>query len=280
MFRCFENTWKTPNYTVLTVFFSFQRACGKIEKMATTLSVVHFILIIGFGGVAFLILFIFAKRQIMRFALKSRRGPHVSVGHHAPKALKKEIERRMDRIQEIKHEPHMLRANDYRYRFLQGENPTGETITYIYRMKAVDAVSLLDEQLEELDLRRQPGYSVREHLLDLREGIVAPLKLAKPSLLRAFADSYEHARHGFKPFGESEYIRYMGLLNEILLCIRKHIESQGETGTVKRRKTDSGVNIGDSSSIMERTYVSISGSSTKDKKEFIKMGVINNESCA
>lgn len=258
--------------------------------MATTepLSVVHFILIIGFGGVAFLILFIFAKRQIMRFALKSRRGPHIAVGHRAPKGLKREIQRRMDRINEIKHEPRLLQANDYRYRFLQGENPTGESITYIYRMKAVDAIALLDEQLAEIDplLCRQPGYSVREHLIDLREGTVAPLKSAKPSLLRAFADSYEHARHGFKdprrtskPFGEAEYIRYMGLLNEILLCIHKNVDILEEAGTLQRRKKATRVaDKADGACKMEETYISVS--TDNDKKEFIKMDVLHDESLA
>jgi hypothetical protein len=33
----------------------------------------------------FVLLFIFVKRQIMRFAMKSRRGPHVPLGHNAPK---------------------------------------------------------------------------------------------------------------------------------------------------------------------------------------------------
>lgn len=36
-------------------------------------------------GQVFVLLFIFVKRQIMRFAMKSRRGPHVPVGHNAPK---------------------------------------------------------------------------------------------------------------------------------------------------------------------------------------------------
>lgn len=33
----------------------------------------------------FVLLFIFVKRQIVRFAMKSRRGPHVPLGHNAPK---------------------------------------------------------------------------------------------------------------------------------------------------------------------------------------------------
>lgn len=33
----------------------------------------------------FVLLFIFVKRQIMRFAMRSRRGPHAPIGHNAPK---------------------------------------------------------------------------------------------------------------------------------------------------------------------------------------------------
>lgn len=37
------------------------------------------------GAILFIILFIFAKRQIMRFALRSRRGPHFPIGADAKK---------------------------------------------------------------------------------------------------------------------------------------------------------------------------------------------------
>lgn len=33
----------------------------------------------------FVLLFIFVKRQIMRFAMRSRRGPHAPIGHNATK---------------------------------------------------------------------------------------------------------------------------------------------------------------------------------------------------
>lgn len=49
------------------------------------LSGVMIVIIIGGGVLLFIILFIFAKRQIMRFTLRSRRGPHVPVGHDAKK---------------------------------------------------------------------------------------------------------------------------------------------------------------------------------------------------
>lgn len=57
--------------------------------MAEKLSGVMVVIIIAGGVLTFILLFIFAKRQIMRFALRSRRGPHVPVGHGAKKALKK-----------------------------------------------------------------------------------------------------------------------------------------------------------------------------------------------
>ena len=56
------------------------------------LSGVNVVLVIAFGSLVFVLLFIFVKRQIMRFAMKSRRGPHVPVGHNALKDLKEEID--------------------------------------------------------------------------------------------------------------------------------------------------------------------------------------------
>lgn len=49
------------------------------------LSGVMIVIIIGGGVITFIMLFIFAKRQIMRFALRSRRGPHIPVGHDSKK---------------------------------------------------------------------------------------------------------------------------------------------------------------------------------------------------
>ena len=55
-------------------------------------------------------LFIFGKRQIMRFALKSRRGPHFPIGFESPKHLKQEIERRIEAVACTKYEPKLLRS--------------------------------------------------------------------------------------------------------------------------------------------------------------------------
>lgn len=56
--------------------------------MAKDLSGGTVVIIIAGGILTFILLFIFAKRQIMRFALRSRRGPHVPVGHGAKKVCK------------------------------------------------------------------------------------------------------------------------------------------------------------------------------------------------
>jgi len=53
--------------------------------MAQQLSGVTVVIFIAGGILTFILLFIFAKRQIMRFALRSRRGPHVPIGHDGKK---------------------------------------------------------------------------------------------------------------------------------------------------------------------------------------------------
>ena len=49
--------------------------------VAQQLSGTIVVIIIAVGVQACIILFIFAKRQIQRFALRNRRGPHMSIGH-------------------------------------------------------------------------------------------------------------------------------------------------------------------------------------------------------
>ena len=48
-----------------------------VQQLSGTIVVI----IIAVGFQACIILFIFAKRQIQRFALRNRRGPHMSIGH-------------------------------------------------------------------------------------------------------------------------------------------------------------------------------------------------------
>lgn len=54
-------------------------------KMTEELSGVTYVIIIGLGVLTLILLFLFGKRQIMRFALRSRRSPHVPIGYGGPK---------------------------------------------------------------------------------------------------------------------------------------------------------------------------------------------------
>lgn len=180
---------------------------SKMEK----LSGVMIILIIGGGVLTFVILFICAKRQIMRFAVRSRRGPHVPVGHDARKSLRKEIERRIDDIQKhIAYEPKMIHDDETRY-ILQSD----ETLPpYYYRMKAVDDIKILENEIAKQDGSvRHPRDSLRAFLLTT---LAAPMNGTGQRLIHQFCDTYEHARHDPNEFGVDEYEAYRRLLLKLL----------------------------------------------------------------
>lgn len=138
--------------------------------MTQELSGVTIVIFIAAGVLTILLLFIFAKRQIMRFALRSRRGPHIPIGHDTKKvrftiqhvilrltrciiilllehaenvfqSLKKEIERRIEVIPRIQYEPQLI--SDPRYIL----TPGGQAPPHYYRLKAVDDVKTLGKLL-------------------------------------------------------------------------------------------------------------------------------------
>lgn len=179
------------------------------QKMKTELSGVTIILIIGAGVLLFVVLFIFAKRQIMRFTLRSRRGPHIPVGHDATKSLKKEIERRLDCIQRIAYEPELLPDDDSSY-ILQ---PDSSLPPYYYRLKAVDDIKILEKEIAKQD------GSVRQQRDSLRGFLVTTLAAPMGSgqrLIHQFCDMYEHARHDPSEFSNEEYEAYRRLLLKLL----------------------------------------------------------------
>lgn len=178
------------------------------HRMEEELSGVTIIFIVSFGVLAFVIVFIFAKRQIMRFTLRSRRGPHVPVGHDAKKSIKKEIERRLDCIQRITHEPQLL--DDESSYILQ---PDSSLTPYYYRLKAVDDIKILEKEITKQDGSvRQPRDSLRAFLLTT---LAAPMGSSQ-RLIHQFCDMYEHARHDPSEFGNEEYEAYRRLLLKLL----------------------------------------------------------------
>ena len=54
------------------------------------------------------LLFIFAKRQIMRLSLKNRFVPHIPLAKDAPKPLKQRIDAKLNIVRDITFEPNLL----------------------------------------------------------------------------------------------------------------------------------------------------------------------------
>uniref|UniRef100_A0A8W7PCV3 Uncharacterized protein n=1 Tax=Anopheles coluzzii TaxID=1518534 RepID=A0A8W7PCV3_ANOCL len=174
------------------------------------LSGVMIVLIIGGGVLGVTMCFIFAKRQIVRFTLRQRRGPHVAVGHDTKKSIKKEIERRIDCIQKIYYEPKLIwddkQQDDEKYIL----KPDTTLPPYYWRMKAVDDVKELEREIAKQDgATRHPRDSMRAFLLTT---LAAPLNGSGQRLIHQFCDMYDHARHDPNEFGEEEYQSYQRLL--------------------------------------------------------------------
>jgi len=177
------------------------------------LSGVAVVIIIAVGVQTFIMLFIFAKRQIMRFTLRSRRGPHVSVGQGGVKAFRREIDRRLDYANHIKYEPKLCREGISR------------SVAHHHRMMAVDKIAELDDVIAsyDSDCVRPAGSNVRSFLIECLAG---PLVGADPRQVHRFCDMYEHARHSYKQFGQLEYNNYVNLLSELKILVMKNIQKK------------------------------------------------------
>lgn len=181
------------------------------KNMTEELSGVTVVIIIGLGVLLVILLFLFAKRQIMRFTLRSRRGPHIPVGHDATKVLKREIERRIDLIPRIVCEPQLISRTDSKYII----NPGQQIPAHYYRLKAVDDVKILENEITKQDscLVRHPSENLRAYLLTT---LAAPLNGSGQRLVHQFCDLYEHARHDPSHFGDEEYQQYNRLLLKLV----------------------------------------------------------------
>ncbi|KAF7279674.1 protein C1orf43 homolog [Rhynchophorus ferrugineus] len=183
----------------------------KPKNMSEELNGVAVVIIIGLGVLTVILLFIFAKRQIMRFSLRSRRGPHVPIGHDGPKSLKKEIEKRLDAIPRIICDPKLISRDDPRYIVCPGQ----QIPAHYYRLKAVDDVKVLENEITKQDpiLIRHPSENLRAYLLTT---LAAPLNGSGQRLIHQFCDFYEHARHDPSHFGDEEYQQYNRLLLKLV----------------------------------------------------------------
>lgn len=168
------------------------------------LSGVTVVIIIAVCVEWFIVLFIFAKRQITRFALRNKRGPHTHLGQGAPKQLRKEADRRLDYVPYIKHEP-----------------PTSRLIAdeaLKYRSLTASDYAAFETELARLhpNYARLPGTDVRAFLLKCqRQAVQGPLRDAEPRDVHLVCDLYSHARHHFEPYGQQQYRLFKATLERL-----------------------------------------------------------------
>ncbi|XP_068616149.1 protein C1orf43 homolog [Brachionichthys hirsutus] len=186
------------------------------------LSSVNVVLVMAYGSLVFVLLFIFVKRQIMRFAMKSRRGPHVPLGHNAPKELRQEIEAKLSEVQKIHFEPRLLSPDDDRLK--DGVQPG--SYDYLYRMKALDAIRETDLPFHDLGGTSSAvtGRRLRSWLLHLRSSHCT-FQDGLNSLIDTVLDGYNKARHGAEAFGEAEFLNYHKALTELATLIKSNSSS-------------------------------------------------------
>ncbi|GFO05282.1 hypothetical protein c1orf43 homolog isoform x2 [Plakobranchus ocellatus] len=176
-------------------------------------SLVNVVLFVSAGAVVFLLLFLFAKRQIMRFALKSNHKPHVNIGSDAPKFLREKIQQCLELTQSICYEPTLL-SEEVQNAAKSNENH------YYYRMKALDAFSNAVTTLQWSDSsvpRRKPKQTIQSYLYCLCPS-AAGNKGA--TTIEKFARCYTQARHSPAIFAEQEFIRYMEVLDKVIRLIK------------------------------------------------------------
>ncbi|KAI3361040.1 hypothetical protein L3Q82_013243, partial [Scortum barcoo] len=190
------------------------------------LSSINVVLVMAYGSLVFVLLFIFVKRQIMRFAMKSRRGPHVPLGHNAPKELRQEIEAKLCQVQKIHFEPRLLSPADDR---LKHREQSG-SYDYLYRMRALDAIRDADLPFRELggSSTAVTGKRLRTWLLQLRNSRCM-FRDSLCTVIDTVLDGYNKARHGADAFGEAEFLKYQEALTELASAVKSHHSSSGSS---------------------------------------------------
>uniref|UniRef100_A0A8C7YAR5 Chromosome 1 open reading frame 43 n=1 Tax=Oryzias sinensis TaxID=183150 RepID=A0A8C7YAR5_9TELE len=208
---------------------------------------VNVVLVMAYGSLIFLLLFVFVKRQVMRLAMKSRRGPHAPIGHNVPKKWKQEIEAKLIQVQKIHFEPRLLSPGDDRL-----TQPA--SYDYLYRMKALDAIrdtgevsslcqpscmflflllvlniyypSITSLLLPDFPFRELGGASTavtgkrfRTWLLNIRNSHCM-FRDRQSMLIDTVLDGYTKARHGAEAFGEEEFLKYQEALVELASIVK------------------------------------------------------------
>jgi len=178
----------------------------------------NLLITIIFVGTGVFIFFLWAKRQILRMYLISKKGMPEHAGSDASKCLKKEIEESFDHSENIQPmEPKLIcdqsNADCWTYSSFIEER---DDASYKYRRKAFDLMNCLDDLLCRVNicLSRKPKQTVREHIKALQSQPYAPFQ-EDAILCEKVVTMYEHARFGAMKFSEREYNQYSRGVNEL-----------------------------------------------------------------
>ncbi|XP_061521581.1 protein C1orf43 homolog isoform X1 [Phycodurus eques] len=233
------------------------------------LSGVNVVLVMAYGSLVFVLLFIFVKRQIMRFAMRSRRGPHAPIGHNAPKGLREQIDSRLSKVHEIRFEPRLLPEDDARLR--RGSQLS--CYNYLYRMKALDAIRDSGIPLEEMcsGPNAFTGRSFQSWLLELRNSH-SLIKSSHGALIDRLLEGYDNARHGTGVFGEAEFLEYQQALNELANVVKAY----WSTSSVEQQHQSAAKDLTGSParyapSTIQVTYLPSTGPRSKRPKHFLEL---------
>ncbi|XP_022245224.1 uncharacterized protein LOC106462301 isoform X2 [Limulus polyphemus] len=158
------------------------------------------------------------------------------VGYSASKFVYMEIERRLERVKNITHEPVLLKEEeDLLFKTFKPIFPM-----HLYRMKAVDTLIKLENCLKDADptYQRFQGQDLCMSLLQaVHKGV---LKNCDPKPIRQFVDLYQSARHAPKIFDQEQFSEYMKLLSFILnsICYPPKYHPKKWLGKVNPEDTD------------------------------------------
>uniref|UniRef100_A0A3Q4GJV1 Chromosome 1 open reading frame 43 n=1 Tax=Neolamprologus brichardi TaxID=32507 RepID=A0A3Q4GJV1_NEOBR len=172
---------------------------------------INVVLVMAYGSLIFVLLFIFVKRQIMRLAMKSRRGPHVPLGHNAPKELRQEIEAKLNLVQKIHFEPRLLSPDDDR--LMQREHNIFNCLSLDFPFRELGGTSTA-----------VTGKRFRTWLLQLRNSHCI-FRENQSSVIDTVLDGYNKARHGAEAFGEAEFLKYQEALTKLASIVKSQSSS-------------------------------------------------------
>ncbi|XP_067952225.1 protein C1orf43 homolog [Watersipora subatra] len=153
---------------------------------------------------------VMAKRQIMRFTLKSKSEQHVPICHDVPKKMKAEARRKLERTKDICHEPNLLCSEAKMHSTTASDH---DAIPHLYRMKALELCKTLESQLtKDKNHVRVAGEEfdtfLRNHVHSF------PIQIPEQKL-EEFYKLYKHARHEPKPFDQDSYIKMVTVTTDI-----------------------------------------------------------------